>query len=669
MVFFLNPSPSRRRMWIWILGVLLGSVSAAAQPAPPPLDAQHYLLEAELLPELHQLRVQARLDLLAQEPVATVRLSLNRNLKVERVLDARGKPVTFEALPGGGVRIDLPEPARPQQVLQLTFFYTGLFDPATRGESRPVLARIAPGASYLLPPAEWFPQTGNPWDRFSAEVRVTVPASETAVTSGRITSAVRLQDNKRQQFVVAAEEANFHGAVVVGNYEKVSVTAEGIPITFFFHGVPGSLASIYAEAIGKILVFFSYKFGPLPHPELLVAEIADEGLEAYSAPGLLLLPTRQWTSQPNVRLFARELARQWWAFRASPASPSDAWLAEGLARYSEALYVEQGSGEQAFRQALEDFIIGALQEEAAAPVANAEQLRAYSPEFRSVVRDKGAMVVHMLRFALGEETFFRLLRTYAERFAGRPATLADFERLAEEVAAQPLDYFFGQWLRSTGIPEFKVEYVVLRTQKGFRIDGQVRHELEVFRMPLEVRVETEGPPETARIEVAGPVSNFKLETFGKPLPGRIELDPNHNVLHYTEGLRIRVAIARGESLFEQGKYLEAIREYQRALQVRRTSSLAHYRMGETFFEQRNYQAAANAFREAINGDKEPKWTLVWSHIFLGKIFDLTGQRERALNEYRRAIESSDDTAGAQAEAEKYLNEPYRRGERPPAVPQ
>ncbi|HLD78901.1 MAG TPA: peptidase M1, partial [archaeon] len=71
-------------------------------------------------------------------------------------------------------------------------------------------------------------------------------------------------------------------------------------------------------------------------------------------------------------------------------------------------------------------------------------------------------------------------------------------------------------------------------------------------------------------------------------------------------------------------------------------------------------AAANAFREAVNGDHEPKWTLVWSHIFLGKIFDITGQRERAINEYRRALETNDDTQGALAEAEKYLREPYRR---------
>ena len=81
------------------------------------------------------------------------------------------------------------------------------------------------------------------------------------------------------------------------------------------------------------------------------------------------------------------------------------------------------------------------------------------------------------------------------------------------------------------------------------------------------------------------------------------------------------------------------------------------------FLQNNYQQAANDFREALNGDLEPKWTEVWSHINLGKIFDITGQRDRAVNEYNQAIRTKDDTQGAQEEAAKYLKTPYERQKR------
>ncbi len=158
--------------------------------------------------------------------------------------------------------------------------------------------------------------------------------------------------------------------------------------------------------------------------------------------------------------------------------------------------------------------------------------------------------------------------------------------------------------------------------------------------------------------MVGTHSSYSVETFGKPR--RITIDPNNWVLKNTPDLRVRVAILRGQQLVAQGDFTEALKEYQKALDANKNSSLAHYRIAEVFFLQRNYQSSANAYREAINGDGEPRWTTVWSHIQLGKIFDLTGQRERATNEYRQAIQTNDNTQGAQDEARKYLNSPYHR---------
>ncbi|MGH9640420.1 MAG: hypothetical protein ACRD3Y_10185, partial [Bryobacteraceae bacterium] len=104
---------------------------------------------------------------------------------------------------------------------------------------------------------------------------------------------------------------------------------------------------------------------------------------------------------------------------------------------------------------------------------------------------------------------------------------------------------------------------------------------------------------------------------------------------------------------------EAVQEYQQALEIKPDYSLAHFRQGEAMFYQKNYQAAANAFRSALGGDLDPKWTAVWSHIYIGKIYDLLGQRERAVNEYSLAEHTHDDTAGAQAEAAMYMKAPYR----------
>jgi len=220
--------------------------------------------------------------------------------------------------------------------------------------------------------------------------------------------------------------------------------------------------------------------------------------------------------------------------------------------------------------------------------------------------------------------------------------------------------FFSQWLNSTGIPDFKLEYIVYRTKKGFKVVGKVNQDLDTFRMPVEVRVDTEGNPEYKKINVAGLASQFQIETFGRPKPNGITLDPNNNLLKASPKLRVRAAIARGEGLAAQGKFYDAVQEYQHALDLQANNSLAHFRVGEALFYQKNYQAAANAFRAALDGDLDTayKWVEVWSHIYIGKIYDLTGQRERAVNEYSRAQHLKDDTGGAQAEADRYLKKPY-----------
>ena len=117
---------------------------------------------------------------------------------------------------------------------------------------------------------------------------------------------------------------------------------------------------------------------------------------------------------------------------------------------------------------------------------------------------------------------------------------------------------------------------------------------------------------------------------------------------------------KGQQLVAQGDLTGALAEYQKALEANSQSSLASYRIGEVLFTQRNYQAAVNAYRDALRGDDDPRWTEVWSHIRLGNIFDITGQRDRAVNEYRLAVQTNDNTQGAVNEARQDLQKPYTR---------
>jgi hypothetical protein len=229
--------------------------------------------------------------------------------------------------------------------------------------------------------------------------------------------------------------------------------------------------------------------------------------------------------------------------------------------------------------------------------------------------------------------------------------------------------FFAQWINSTGVPEFTFDYTLYRTKSGFKLVGKLKQNLDFFRMPVEVEIETEGNPEYKTIQVTGMESSFNIDVFGRPKANGIILDPHNFILKSSPRLRVRAIIARGEAFAEQGRYYDAVQQYNQALDVEKTNALALFRTGEAFFYQRNYSASANAFRDAIDGNVDPsdKWVEVWSHLYLGKIYDLAGDRARAVNEYGKAEQTNDNTGGAQDEVKKYTAQAYSDGSAPAAA--
>jgi aminopeptidase N len=321
--------------------------------------------------------------------------------------------------------------------------------------------------------------------------------------------------------------------------------------------------------------------------------------------------------------------------------------------------VESAAGSAGLEEAIKDMSVGALAYDTI-PLSSAAKLDPFSTEFQSLVTDKGAMILHMLRWVLGEDKYLKTMREFSGTYAGKSATMDDFKEIAEKNYGDQLTWFFSQWLDSTGAPEFKVKYTTYRmgNNKGFRVTGEISQDLDLFRMPVDLRIDTDGKTEDKKIEVVGTSSPFTVETFGRPR--RIAVDPDHHVLTNTSDVKLHASILRGQALQQQGDLSGALTEFNKALDLNKNSSLAHYRIAEIFFLQRNYQSSANSYRASINGNGEPRWTEVWSHIQLGKIFDITGQRERAINEYRQAIQTNDDTFGALEEARKYMQKAFER---------
>ena len=90
----------------------------------------------------------------------------------------------------------------------------------------------------------------------------------------------------------------------------------------------------------------------------------------------------------------------------------------------------------------------------------------------------------------------------------------------ETASEMDLGYFFIQWIESSGAPDFKLEYTILRTAKGFRVMGKIAQDLDTFRMPVDLKIETEGNPEEKRVEVMGTASTRRSISRGAVRPSR-----------------------------------------------------------------------------------------------------------------------------------------------------
>jgi len=648
--------------------LMMGSSLAAQRPERPALTVSAYVIDAEIDTAAHYLTAKVVVSFVAPENTEAASFGLHPALKVTKISDEAGMVLTGQRLAGGGIRIAPARPFAGGQTVHWTFEYEGVITGNNDGPIEGLkLAAIQEPITCLLYAARWFPvpdgSSVSLTNRFTAEMHIRVPQGMQVFSSGARgeSNPITLANGKPgDEFFFNWEKPGFPGTVIAGRYVDPVSTGAGNVHVYLIASHQQSAGEL-AQTAASEYDFFTDSFGAAESSRLNVVELPDDTLQSVWAPELAAIPGSRVGDKSGIRLLANTIARQWWGSQVSPRTLNDAWITNGMARYSELMYVEHESGANALQSAIQDVAAGALAYDTI-PLSSAGRLSPFSPEFQSMTLEKGAMIFHMLRGEIGDKAFLATLKDALSQFTGRSMRAADLQKVAEAENQQPLTAFFAQWVDGTGAPQFTCKYAIYRlgNNKGFRTIGEIDQDLDLFRMPVELRVETDGKTESKKIDVVGANTPFSIDTFGRPR--RITIDPQDWVLKSTPDLQVRVHILKGQQLVAQGDLPSALAEYQKALEINSQSSLVNFRIGEVLFTQRNYQASVNAYRDALRGDGEPKWTEVWSHIQIGKIFDLTGQRDRAVNEYRLAVQTGDNSQGAVNEARQGLQTPYKRPE-------
>ncbi len=687
----------------------LATTGVRAQKGATDFDVQHYKIDAEMAPSSQVLKARAEVKFVPLSETRSVIFEINGSLTIKRITradaagatsaatdparasstDVKGRVQTANrtvpqrpkeaAAPtpsdtdglqfiqdnreNMNVRIDLGNVVPAKQPVTLVFEYEGALESPQGGViSNARLAYVGDQGSYLFYSARWFPFHEYAADRATYSINIKVPKGVlVAGYSEQPISPVPSADQKTKEefttYSFVCTKPVLPGNFAAGKYIVRSSNRGGFTVDFYVKAGDEKWADHAMEVIGKHLEFYSSKFGRYAFGNrLIIAETDEETLETYSGPGTMFVSPRALTSGIDEKL-AREVAYQWWGQAVGLKSFDDTWLSQGLAEFSTLLYIKEDTNETQYQQAVQAELEKALAFEQSSSIRNApKQLDDQTPPFRSVVFYKGALVFNMLRQLMGEQEFDKMLREYYVKYEGKNITLEDFEAFAAKAAGRDLRFFFGQWVDSTGVPEFRADYRMLRTKDGFRVPGTVKQDLDTFEMPVEIMLRTEAGNEKQTLMMKGTSADFDLQSKSKPI--EIVVDPGAKILRSSEELRQGVIVRRGIEHFREQEYVEAEQQLQAAIKLNRGNSWAWYNLGLLYMTQRNWNKALDAFDQALNGNLKPDWIEVWSYVYRGNSWDAIGQRERAIAEYNKAISNGNNYDNAQAAAQSFLSEPF-----------
>jgi len=666
-------SPKSLALPVIVAALLLSAISVnGQQPAPQPaasrFDITSYRIEAQIIPDQHLLRAGADISFIPLESTRSVVFELNGSLKVESI-ERDGKPLTgfvqdavgVGAL-GPSIRVDLGQVVPANQPVTLRFRWSGaLISPEGGPLAIKRLAYVGPEGSYLMYASRWFPFHDYAADRALSDITLIVPTGlQVAGTSDDPVVAQQGKDGSTRYHFVHRQPV-LPGNFVAGQYVNNNLRFGNYEIQFY--AKPGSESKIsgYAELMGHVLEFYTKQYGaPGFGNRLVVAQIDDDSLDTYSGPGIIFLASKLFDSSrpiPEEKL-AREVAYQWWGQTVGLKSFDDAWISQGLAEWSAFAYRESTLTAGALDAAQREQQERSLTFEQTASIARAPSaLDDQSAAYQSIVFYKGSMVYRMLRETMGKDKFDRLLRSFLDQYRGKNASVDDFEKLASRVAGENLRYFFAQWVEGTGVPEFTVDYQIIRTRSGkFRTRGTVKQTIESLHMPVELMLRAEGDNQTTSVRLDSASEDFDFESNGQPI--EVVVDPNNKILRMSDDLKVSIIARRGIELMKDGIYAEAQQQFEAALKLDRSNSWVYYNLGLLYLEQRNWQPALDNFEAALSGALKPSWIEVWARIKRGNAYDAKGERARAVSEYNKALQSGINYDNAQSIAKRFLATPY-----------
>jgi aminopeptidase N len=381
----------------------------------------------------------------------------------------------------------------------------------------------------------WFPCFDQPFDKALCEVVCTVPSSNEVISNGNLIKVTQNADNTvtyhwQENYPIATYLVSLAVADYALIQDLLEVGPSEIPFYYWVYPQDSAKACSDFKNTPGIVEYFSELFGPYPFQseKLSIAQAGLTGAMEHQTCVSWGLPIEGNSSHEWV--VAHEVAHHWWGNLVTCASFGDIWLKEGFAVYCEALWKEHSLG--ADRMA--GHMIG-LEWHVVNDSAGSVSYPIYNPPgqylFGIGVYRKGAWVMHMLRYVLGDQKFFAGLRNYASAHAYSTATSEEFKQAMEEASGQDLDWFFNQWVYSPNFPKYKWSWVYTSFAGKHYLDLNLTQEQSqplFYRMPVEMELTTNSGASTLSVNNTSRYQNYNFILDSKPVS--LKFDPNNRIL-------------------------------------------------------------------------------------------------------------------------------------------
>jgi aminopeptidase N len=524
------------------------------------VDVEHYRIELSLREEDRSFRGRTTITFSSlRDRLRRVRFDAE-TFVVRAVTSDEGAPLTYTQ-GDGALEIELPRSLSYGEKTSVTVAYDATnvdVDPEKYGMSKgydlgldfkgetadhPALINTL---SFPEGARHWFPCYDHPNDRATQETIVTVRDDYRVLSNGRLVETRVGPEAGTRTWVWSQDlpHPTYLFVLVAGPYVVLNGSKGDLPIDYWVYAKDERDALRSFGKTPEILDFFAEEFGyPFPwakYDQITIPGIGG-GAESTTATVIAESTIHDEAAEqdfPSDDLVAHEAAHQWWGNLVSYRDWSETWLSESFATYAQYLFTRHDRGDDEAAVDLLDkknAYLREARERYQRPIVS-HHWRYPNDNFDRHTYQKGAVVLSMLRWIVGDEPFRRTMSRFLEANAYQPVDTHDLMKAIKESTGRDLDWFFDQWVFRPGHPRFEVSCEYDRPAKKLRL--RVRQtqdtsgDVPVFRTPVDVAVVTPSGKSVEPLSIEEKDESYALDVSEPPLLVRFD-EGNHLLKEWT----------------------------------------------------------------------------------------------------------------------------------------